>query len=164
MTMRVRWVCALLLAGILGLAWGLVFSAPRNDSEADLTARIARESDLVKKAKYEVRLARVKLIQALDARENGELETSLKLLGAYLETVKSAWDHLRQSGRVAHKKSQGFKELDIELREDGRYLEDLKRSVSFMDRGPVEKVIQEVESLRAEVLKVLFPTMAPPSR
>jgi hypothetical protein len=163
MMVRVRWVCALLLASVLCLAVGPVFSAARNDTEADLNNRIARESDLVKKAKYEVRLARVKLIQAQDAREKGEFETSLKLLEVYLESVKSAWNHLQKSGRTAHKKPQGFKELDIELREDGRYLEDLKRSFPVMDRGPVEKVIAEVEGLRAEVLKALFPTMARPS-
>jgi hypothetical protein len=164
MSMAVRWVCALMVAGVLGLASAPVFSAPVDDAEADLTKRIAHESNLVKKAKYETRLARLKLIQAKDARDKGEFETSLKLLEVYLATVTSAWNHLQESGRVAHKNPQGFKELDIELREDGRYLEDLRRSISVLDREPVEKVIREAEKIRAEVIRALFPTMAPAVR
>lgn len=158
-----HWSGALLVAGILGLASGQVFSAPNDDHEAELTSKIARERDLVKKAKYEIRIARLKLLQAQDAREKGEIETTLKLLEAYLERIASAWNNLQKSGRVAHKKPQGFKELDIELRVDGRYLEDLKRSFSVMHREPVEKVIREVERIRAEVLKALFPTVASPA-
>jgi len=129
---------------------------PREDKEADLLSRISRETNPVKRAKYEIRLARVKLLQAMEAREKGEIESSQKLLGAYLEQVKSAWATLQKTGRPAHKKPQGFKELDIELREDARYLEDLKHRFSFLDREPVEKIAEEVENLRAEVLKALF--------
>ncbi len=152
-----HWVCALLAAVVLGIASGQAFSALRDDSEPELLARISRESNPVKKAKFEIRLARVKLLQAMDASEKGDYEYSLKLLDAYLERVTSAWSILQKSGRSPHKKPQGFKELDIELREDGRFLEDLTRSISVLDREPVEKIRHEVERIRAEVLKALFP-------
>jgi hypothetical protein len=136
-------------------------SPARRDNERDLLTRIARERNPVKKAKYEVRLARVKLFQAMEALDRKDVEGSQKLLRDYLERLKSAWATLQSSGRSAHRKPQGFKELDIELREDARYLEDLKHRFSYLDRGPVEKTAQEVEHLRSVVLKALFPPPQP---
>jgi hypothetical protein len=147
---------ALLVACLSGGAAGAA-SPERRDSESDLRARIAREKNPVNKAKYEIRLARVKLFQAIEAFDKKDLEATLKLLEDYLEQVRKSWSTLKDSGRPAHKKPQGFKELDIELREDARYLEDLRHRFPYMDRVPVEKIEQEVEQLRSEVLKALFP-------
>ena len=155
------WVCAMLVAGMLVLATGRLSPAARKDTEEDLLRRIARATKPVKKARYEVRLARVKLKQALDARENGDIEGSLKLLEAYRDRVSTAWSILKNSGRPAHKKPQGFKELDIALREDERYLKDYVHSISVLDREPVEKIVDEVGKIREEVLKVLFPQAEP---
>ncbi len=131
------------------------------EKEAELEARLKRESDPVRKAKIEIRLARFKLYRAADAFDKGNIEEADRLLTAYVEQVKSAWTTLKSSGRQAHKKPAGFKELDIALREDARYLDDLKHHVSYMVRAPVEKVVQEVEDLRNEVLKALFPSEPP---
>jgi len=158
-----RGLGALLLAGMLGLACAEVCPAYPKDKEAELLRKLAREQKPEKKAKYEIRLARLKLQQAMDAREQGDFEGTVKLLKAYSERISSAWHILRTSGRDARKKPSGFKELDIEIREDGRYLEDLRHTFSVMDREPVERVIQEVERIRAEVIKALFPTMARPA-
>jgi cellulose biosynthesis protein BcsQ len=154
-------VCALILAGLFACLPREALPAPREDSEKDLLARLARETNPVQKAKYEARLARVKLLQAMEACQQGDIEGSQRLLGAYLERVKSAWDTLQKTGRQAHRKPQGFKELDIELREDTRYLEDLKRRFPFTNREPAEKAAEEVEKLRAEVLAALFPPVEP---
>jgi hypothetical protein len=64
----------LLLPLFLG---GLVGAAPaprRPDTEADLLARIEREQNPVKKAKLEIRLGRVKLLQAIEAFDGGNVE------------------------------------------------------------------------------------------
>lgn len=133
-------------------------SPPRRpDNEQDLLARLQRESDPIKKAKLEIRLGRVKLLQSIAALDQGNLEETNRLLGVYRETLSGAWDRLKKSGRVAHKKPAGFKELDIELREDARYLEDLRHRIPYAERGTAEKVAAEVGEMRNEVLKVLFP-------
>ena len=160
---RRHWTCALTLAAVMGFGSVAAVSAARKDTEADLLARISRESNLIKKAKLEIRLARVKLMQAKNAREEGDIESSLQLLEAYAARVRSAWETLQQSGRPAHKKPQGFKELDIALREDERYLEDLQRSISVLQREPVEKISSDMSKIRAEVLKALFPALVPAS-
>jgi hypothetical protein len=139
---------------------GLVGAAPaprRPDTEADLLTRLEREQNLVKRAKLEIRLGRVKLFQAIGAFDRGNVEECHQLLAAYLERMKGAWATLETSGRQAWRQHQGFRELDIALREDGRFLEDLKRRFPYQDRAPVEKVAQEVDDLRNQVLKALFP-------
>ena len=105
----------------------------------------------------EIRLGRLKLFQAIAAFDQGKLEETNRLLGVYTETLNSAWERLRSSGRVAHKKPSGFKELDIELREDARYLEDLSHRIPYADRSKVKVTAERVDALRNEVLKALFP-------
>jgi hypothetical protein len=153
-------VIAVLLFLLVGSA-GATPPVRRPDSEADLLARIQRESNPVKKAKLEVRLGRVKLLQAMGAFEAGNAEECQQILAAYLERMKSAWATLQGSGRQAWRYHQGFRELDIALREDGRYLEDLVHRLPFQERAPVEKVAREVDELRNEVLKALFPPEHP---
>lgn len=63
--------------------------------------------------------------------------------------------------RQAWRQHQGFRELDIALREDGRLLEDLKHRIPYQDRPPVQEVAREVDELRDQVLKALFPLERP---
>ena len=153
----------LVAAGLffLGSLCARIASARHQESEEDLLGRIQRESNPVKRAKYEIRLGRLELNQAIEANNQGHLEQCQQLLGVYIGRMKSSWETLRGSGRRAARQPQGFKELDIALREDARLLEDLKRRVPTLDREPVEKAAQEVEQIRNEVLRALFPSEPP---
>lgn len=154
----VRLAAGILLPLVLGGLTGVSSPAGRRDTESSLLSRIERERNLVKKAKLEIRLGRLKLLQALAARDQGDVEGCYRLLEAYLERMKSAWATLKSSGRQAARRPEGFKELDIALREGGRLLEDLAHRVSYQERGPVEKVAKEIEQIRNEVLRALFPS------
>lgn len=131
------------------------------EAQEELLARIQRESNPVKKAKLEIRLGRVKLLQAIDEYDHGNLERCQQLLGVYLEQMRSSWGTLRASGRKPTRQPQGFKELDIALRGDARLLEDLQHRVPYAERGAVEKARQEVDQMRNEVLRALFPVERP---
>jgi hypothetical protein len=155
-------LAAIALLLLLGAFPGHAYTPRRQDSEEDLLARIQRERNLVKKAKFEVRLGRVKLLQAIEASEKGDLEQCQLLLDGYLKRMKSSWETLQSSGRHAARQPQGFKELEIALREEARLLEDLRHRIPYHDRGVVEKVAQEIDTLRDQVLKALFPAL--PSR
>jgi hypothetical protein len=159
MRRHTSWTLALGLAATLAIAPLRAFPPGGEDSEAKLTANLKSESNPVKKAQIEIRLSRLKLRAAIEANDRGETEKAMETLRAYHQHVVNAWDLLRNSGRVAHKKSQGFKELDIALREDRRFLEDMKRSLPLDDREPVDKIITDVERIRAEDLNALFPAM-----
>lgn len=163
--MRVPWIAAALILLALPAAPAARDLAPhtarRLENESDLEARIGRESNPVKKAKYQIRLSRLRLLQAIDAYNKGGLEPGQRLLDAYLEQIRQSWQTLQASERRAVKQPQGFKELDIELREDLRLLDDLAHRLSYMDRDPIEKAGREVERVRGEVLRALFPSEHP---
>ena len=133
------------------------------DSEAELLARIEREKKPVNKAKLEVRLGRVHLQEAISAYEKQQVPQGQKLLASFLDDMESAWSTLRTSGRNAAKKPEGFRELEIGLNEDARRLDDLRRQVFYLNRGPIEQVLSKVNALHAEVLLALFPGAAPPA-
>ena|SRR5579863_4512703 len=153
-----RTVAALsLLSLTVGAPAAESFALRHADNEADLAARIAREQDPVKKAKYEIRLGDLKLQQAASAYDQDQFESGEKLLNSYSDQMKDAWKLLKESGRDAVRKPAGFKELDIALREDARQLDDLQHRVPFTDRGPLDKVTQEINQTHAEVMAALFP-------
>jgi ADP-ribose pyrophosphatase YjhB (NUDIX family) len=161
MIWRVLLSIAFLLIGVPVFLAG-TSSAPPSETEAQLLARVQKEHDPVRKSKEETRLARIKLRQAIHAYEQGNTEQGAQLVSAYLGRIKDSWQTLRSSGRNAAHAPQGFKELDIELREDERLLDDLKRRVSYFERDPIEKGAKEVEQVRAEVLQALFPAARVP--
>ena len=99
----------------------------------------------------------LKLLEAFAAFERGDVELSHQTLEVYLKWMDDAWTALEGSGRQASRKPQGFKELDIALREDRRLLEDFEHRVPYQVREPVEKISKRVEELRERVLKALFP-------
>lgn len=148
---------------VLAAAMAGPVSPTVRDNEEDLRARLQNEHDPVRRAKYEIRLGQIKLEQARAAYDKGNVDAGSKLLDAYLKRMKEAWQTLRSSGRNAARQPQGFKELDIALREDVRLLGDLAHRVSFYDREPVKKVTDEIEGIRSEVLHELFPATRPPS-
>ena len=148
-------LCALVLGAVLQ-AVPVAFA---RDTEAKLLAKIEREKKPVKKAKQEIKLARLRLQRALDAYGKGNPSEGLELLNAYMGNMKSSWQTLRASGRQASRKPQGFKQLEIALREDSRVLEDLQRSLPYSDQGPVQQAVDEILKMRSEVLQALFPPM-----
>jgi len=152
---RVLFTGACLIASVALL--GAASPVPRRDNEQHLLNRLQQETRPVKKAKYEIRLARLKLLATAHAVDQGETEKARELLDAYLTHVRASWQWLQSSGRNAVRHSEGFRELDIALRQDSRTLADLGQRLSYYERGHVEKAAKEIEQIRAAVIKELFP-------
>lgn len=127
------------------------------DTEDDLQARIQREQDPVKKAKYEIRLAHLRLLRGEQGCAKDDHEVCHQSLGSYLDLVQASWNGLESSGRRAVKQPSGFKELEVALREDARELQDSERHVPFEDRDYIESVVRQIIALREKVIAALFP-------
>ena len=151
---------ALLVVALVGTP----LHAFREDREDDLLSRIQREHNLVKKAKYEIRLARLKLLGGAGACEKDDHDGCSKSMSAYLELMNSSWKDLNSSGRNAVKQPSGFKELDIALREDVYFLDDLRRRMPIEDAGGLDPVIHEADKIHNEVIDALFPSGNPRPR
>lgn len=145
-------------AGLVVVALALSsLPAQGRDTEAQLLQRIQNEQNPVKKAKDEIKLASLKFIQVRDQYSQGRIDAGAKLLGMFTGDMKTSWKLLQDSGRKAWKQPEGFRELEISLREDVRSLQDLARSVSYFDRAPVLNAAHELEQMRYQVLDAQFP-------
>jgi len=131
------------------------------DTEEQLLQRIQSQQNPVKKAKDEIKLGSLRLTQVHDAYSQGQVEAGAKLLGTFVDTMKASWKLLQGSGRKASKQPEGFRELEISLRENVRSLQDLGRTVSYFDRAPLMNAAEELDQMRTEVLHELFPAGNP---
>jgi hypothetical protein len=147
----------LAVLGILVAGW----CAMGSDTEEQLRQRVQSEQNPVKRAKSEIKLANLTLAHVHAAYSQGRTEEGAKLLGTFIGEMKTAWKVLQDSGRKASKQSEGFRELEISLRENVRLLQDLGRTVSYYDRAPLVDAVQELEQMRVEVLHALFPGGTP---
>ena len=134
-----------------------VSSAVAHDTEEQLAGRIQSEQNPIKKAKEEIKLSSFQLAKIKDAYSQGRVDDGTKLLGTFMDTLNAAWKLLHDSGRTAAKRPEGFRELEIALRENVRTLQDLQRVVSYLDRAPLEHAVQEMERMQGQLIRELFP-------
>ena len=126
--------------------------------------KLNRQIDPVDRTKTSITISDILLSLASDAIKSGEPEMLDKRLTEYVETIRDAHQTMMKSGRDAHRKPKGFKELEISLRRQIRTLEDLSRTVTFEHRDPVEKAKAEASEIREDVFRALFGDQNAPSR
>lgn len=148
-----------LCASISTEAWG-----HRHESAAELRAKIARERSPVKKAKLEIRLGHVELERAADAFDQNHPRQGQALLARYLKEMDSSWTVLEGSGRNAARKPDGFMNLEIALRENARFLTDLRGNLIYAYQQPIKAILGTINTLHSKVLLALFPGARSPSQ
>ena len=142
----IAWAAAL---GIVAAGAGL--QAKHQASEQEIEARIQTEANPTKKAKLEIQLATLKLAEAEAAYDHDRFDEAPKLIGTYWGWMKRSWELLEKSGRDAVRKPQGFKDLDITLRENARQLSDLDHRTPLADRVEIEQVAARIDALHGEL-------------
>ena len=161
MSLNARLLVIGFCCAIAGLPLCHAAPVPQQDKEQKLIGKIAAEKKLSKKARLEIRLAREKLLQAIDAYDHKNYDAGKALLGKYLEQVNESWKTLQASGELATKHPQAFKDLDINLREDGRLLEELRWRIPYPENNSIEQTATERGRVRTQVLDALFPATHP---
>jgi hypothetical protein len=161
MALRRRTISVVACLAMIAGGGAMSLRAARHDTEEKLLPKIQNEHNPIKKAKLEIRLARVKLLGALEACRKDDHAACAKLLASYLDLVRSSWKDLKSSGKNPVKHPSGFREMDIALREDYRTLDDSKRDLPFEDRATYDPVIAEVNKIHDEVFIALFPSAGP---
>ena len=126
--------------------------------------KLVRQTDPVGRTKTQIKVAEVLLTLVSDAVQSGEPEVMEKRLGEYMAAIQNAHDTMMKTGRDAHKKPGGFKDLEIALRRHIRQLEDIGKGLSFDQRDPVDKARAEAAEIRDDLLKALFGEQNAPSR
>ncbi len=151
-----RWT--ILPAGLVFLGVLLAGTPTRgSDTKVRLIEEIQTEQNPVAKAKKEVKLSRLELNDVHEAYSQGHMEEGTKLLQKFAGTLDDAWKTLQGSGRTASRQPEGFRELEIALREDVRTLEDLERGVEYFNRGPIEDTAHKLARTRIPGFSTALP-------
>jgi hypothetical protein len=127
-------------------------------------AKLKAATDPIDRAMSEITISEILLSLAGDAVRSGEPEVLEKRLAEYVGAIQDAHESLVKTGRDAHKKPKGFKDLEIALRRQIRTLEDIGHGLTFDQREPVDKAKQEASDIRDDLLKALFGEQNAPSR
>jgi hypothetical protein len=127
-------------------------------------AKLKTATDPIDRAMSDIAISEILLSLAGDAVRSGEPEVLEKRLSEYVGTIQDAHESLVKTGRDAHKKPKGFKDLEIALRRQIRMLEDIGHGLTFDQREPVDKARQQASDIRDELLKALFGEQNAPSR
>jgi hypothetical protein len=133
----------------------------RLDAERD---KLKRLTDPVDRTKTDINISEILLSLAGDAVRSGEPEVLEKRLGEYGDAIQDAHQTMIKTGRDAHRKPGGFKDLEIALRRQIRVLDDLGHGLTFDQREPVEKAKQQATDIRDDLFKALFGEQNAPSR
>jgi hypothetical protein len=118
--------------------------------------KLKRQTNPVDRTKTQIKISEYLLTLVGDAIETGNYEQMQSLLDEYTDVVQDAHQTMVKTGRDAHSKPGGFKDLEIALRRQDRQLEDFGSSLSFDERDPVSKARGEVTSIREALLKALL--------
>ena len=126
--------------------------------------KLRRQTDPVDRTKTQIKISDLLLTLISDAVRSNAIERMEARLDDYVSAIQDAHQTMMKTGRDAHRKPKGFKELEIALRQQVRQLDDIARGLSFDQREPVEKAREEATSIREELLKALFGEQNAPSR
>ena len=128
-------------------------------------AHLKNATDPVDRTKSDIAISEILLSLASDAVRSGEPEVLEKRLGEYVDTIEDAHQCLIKTGRDAHRKPKGFKDLEIVLRRQIRMLDDIGKGLTFDQREPVDKAKQQASDIRDDLLRALFGEQnAPPHK
>jgi hypothetical protein len=161
MSLNFRVVVAAACLAVLGQPF--VYAAPGRDKEKEgnLIARIEREQNPGKKARLQLRLAKLKLTEANEAYHARNFAEGKELLQQYLDHVRGSWATLGAADEGVRKHLRAFKDLEISLREDARFLEDMSHQVPYPESETVKEIAKESSAVHNRVLEAIFPAGVP---
>lgn len=121
-------------------------------------------TDPIDRAMSDIAISEILLSLAGDAVRSGEPEVLEKRLSEYVGAIQDAHESLVKTGRDAHKKPKGFKDLEMALRKQMNRLKDIGNELTVDQRQPVDKAWQQASDIRDDLLKALFGEHNAPSR
>ena len=123
-----------------------------DDTPEQLRAKMAAETDLVRRARLAVKLADFELESARKQFAEGYPEKGNESLEEMLGHIEQAYTDLFATKRDPRKKPAGFKDIEIKLRSFHRRLDDMGTSLPLDERPPVQKVVIRIAEIQEDLL------------
>jgi hypothetical protein len=124
------------------------FAVAGDESLVDLKQRAAgtKGGDQVRVC---IEIARLELKEADNAYNAGEVE---KAQSAVTELVT----YSEEAAQAANSSGKDLKHTELALRSISSKLGDIRRTVNFEDRPPIDAAVNRIENLRSELLATMF--------
>src|SRR5690242_2431214 len=131
--------------------------AVAQQSVTELQAHFDRESNSVKKAKLLVKLGEAQFEQARRAGKEGDNNTVDGTLEKYRDNVRAAFEALKKQHADAEKHSNGYRQMEIQVKEGIREVEDSMLAAPAPYKPPLQIVRQDLINVDEELIRLLFP-------
>lgn len=120
-----------------------------------------RADSAVRQAKALGKLGREEYTAARQAIDAGRIAESLQFLKDYNQQAIDTHAALLKTGVDPAKHSDGFRQLQISVRERERDLNALIRRVGFEQSQPFEELQKNLDGLNQKLIQELFPRRSP---
>jgi hypothetical protein len=147
------------IRGFVGsLAMGLLFlPLPPQEHLGQYKSQFDNEKDPVRKAKILVKLTESQFQQIRTEADSGKPEEGLKDLETIRDECVATHRALKSQGLDPERKSAGYKELEISVRESLHRLREILAGLGGEDEKQYARVRSQLEELNSELIKELFP-------
>lgn len=124
---------------------------------AELQAHFDRENNPVKKAKLLVKLGDAEFEEARRAGREGDNNTVDATMEKYRDNVRTAFEALKKQHPDAEKHSNGYRQMEIHVKEGIREVEDSMIAAPAPYKPPLQIVRQDLINMDEELIRLLFP-------
>jgi hypothetical protein len=123
-------------------------------STAELKAR-ADASTGAEQAKLCLEYAQRQLTDANTQFNQGDVEKGMA-------EIREVVEYAHKAANAASASGKHLKETEIDLRKLGKRMHDIGQSLSFEDRDPVQKAVEEIEQIRSDLMIKMWGPQAEP--
>lgn len=124
---------------------------------AKYEANYERKTKPVDRAKAVVKLGRAEYVAASQSLDAGNVRGAFEFLAKYNEQAITAHDALEKMGVDPEKHSNGFRQLQISVRESLRELREIMGRVSLEQRESFAALEKDLNTLNQKLILELFP-------
>ncbi|HVA18103.1 MAG TPA: hypothetical protein VMV59_10385 [Candidatus Dormibacteraeota bacterium] len=142
----------------------LFFSMPLTAQTARVQKEIAkdkanyeRQTKPVGRAKAVVKLGRAEYLAARQSLDAGNIRSAFEFLADYNEQAIAAHDALEKLDVDPEKHSNGFRQLQISVRESLRQLREIIGRVPLEQQESFQKLEEDLDALNQKLILELFP-------
>ena len=118
--------------------------------------KLARTNNPESRAKSLMKIAEITLSYLTEAATANDFAKMKSYVEQYRQAVTDARDTMMRSGLDPHKKSGGYKAVEIALRRQIRNLQDIARLLTVDEREPIDETIDIAMKIRDEFIHALF--------
>ena len=135
----------------------MISPAVAQQTVAELQAHFDKESNSIKKAKLLAKLGDAQFEEARRAGKAGDNNTVDATMEKYRDNVRAALDALKKQHSDAEKHSNGYRQMEIHVKEGIREVEDSMLAAPAPYKPPLQIVRQDLIAMDEELIRLLFP-------